>query len=167
MYNFRGSLSRSVVSRVYLGNRVSGGRVPTYLSIYSATQQLSKTYGAQYKTFASADIHSLCYCAAEAYMVVCTRSYQEVHSVYQYNTTQLGMGLVQNCSVYIRYTSCCLKNQAEECKTLTDTSLCCSSAKSTLLAPLTFIKFEKTKHENFNFVHLSFFFSVMHNTEIM
>ena len=45
----------------------------------------------------------------------------------------------------------------EEFKKLIDTSLCYSNAKSTLLAPLTFIKVEKTKHENFNFVHLSSF----------
>ena len=46
-------------------------------------------------------------------------------------------------------------------KSLQTTSLCYSIAKSTLKTPLTFSKVEKTKHENFDFVHIlssSFFF---------
>ena len=44
-------------------------------------------------------------------------------------------------------------------KSLPTTSLCYSIAKSTLKTLLTFSKVEKTKHENFSFVHLlSFFF---------
>ena len=34
-------------------------------------------------------------------------------------------------------------------------SLYCSNAKSTLIVPLTIVKLEKTKPENFDFVHLS------------
>ena len=48
-----------------------------------------------------------------------------------------------------------MKNKAEMSKKLTDcTTLCYSIAKSTLYVPLTFLKIEKTKLENFNFVHL-------------
>ena len=39
-------------------------------------------------------------------------------------------------------------------KSLQTTSLCYSIAKSTLKTPLTFSKVEKTKLENFDFVHL-------------
>ena len=48
------------------------------------------------------------------------------------------------------------------------TSLCYSIAKSTLKTLLTFSKVEKTKHENFDFVHLlssSFFFFIKHNSK--
>ena len=60
-------------------------------------------------------------------------------------------------------------------KSLQTTSLCYSIAKSTLKTPLTFSKVEKTKHENFDFVHLLsssssfffffFFFSIKHNSK--
>ena len=56
-------------------------------------------------------------------------------------------------------------------KSLQITSLCCSIAISTHKVLLTFNKVEKTKHEKFNFIHLSlflpsflsFFFSFAHN----
>ena len=60
-------------------------------------------------------------------------------------------------------------------KSLQTTSLCYSIAISTLKTPLTFSKVEKTKHENFDFVHLLsssssfffffFFFFIKHNSK--
>ena len=46
------------------------------------------------------------------------------------------------------------KNEVKEIKNLQATSLYNSNAISTPNVPLTFNKSEKTKHENFNFVHL-------------
>ena len=69
----------------------------------------------------------------------------------------------------IRYRCSSQKNKAEECKSLQTTSLCYSIAKSTPQVLLTFIKFQKTKHEYFNTVNfLSFFlllssYSATHN----
>ena len=63
-------------------------------------------------------------------------------------------GQVQNDRLCIRYRRNPQKIKAEEAKSLHATSLCYSNTKSTLLVPLTFIKFEKTKHKNSNFVHL-------------
>ena len=46
------------------------------------------------------------------------------------------------------------------------TSLYSSIAKFTLKVPLTFLEVQKTNHENFDFVCLSFFFFViMHNSK--
>ena len=51
-------------------------------------------------------------------------------------------------------------------KSLQTTSLCYSIAKSTLKTPLTFSKVEKTKHKNFDFVHLLSSFSfIKHNSK--
>ena len=79
------------------------------------------------------------------------------------------MAQVQNGHLYIWYRSNSQKNGAEEWKSLQTTSLCYSIAKSTLKTPLTFSKVDKTKHENFDFVHLSssffFFFSIKHNSK--
>ena len=52
------------------------------------------------------------------------------------------------------------EKEAEECKCLWTTSPCYSNPTSTLLVPLSFIKFKKVKHENSNFAYiflLSFF----------
>ena len=60
-------------------------------------------------------------------------------------------GAGSNGHLYIRYRSSYQKNKAEECKSLQTTSLCYFIAKSTQTFPLTFIKLEKTKHENFGY----------------
>ena len=54
-----------------------------------------------------------------------------------------------------------MENEAEECREFTD-YIPLLFAKSTLYVSLTFLKIEKTKCENFSFVHLSSFFP-MHN----
>ena len=64
------------------------------------------------------------------------------------------MGQVQNGRLYVRYRRSSQTNEAEELKQLTDFNLCYFSAKSTLKVLLTINKFEKTKLENFDFVHL-------------
>ena len=46
------------------------------------------------------------------------------------------------------------KTKQRRAKTLQTASLCYSIAKSTLTVPLTFIKLETTKHENFHFLCL-------------
>ena len=71
------------------------------------------------------------------------------------------MAQVQNGRLYIRYRSNSKKKTKQRSeKSLQTTSLCYSIAKSSLKPPLTFSKVEKTKRENFDFVHLlsSFFF---------
>ena len=90
---------------------------------------------------------------------------------------KLGMGQVQNGRLYIRYRSNSQKTKQRNEKSLETISLCYSIAKSTLKTPLTFSKVEKTKHENFAFVHLLllssfvffffFFCSVKHNSKII
>ena len=64
------------------------------------------------------------------------------------------MAEVQNGRLYIRYRSNSQKTKQRGEKSLQTTSLCYSIAKSTLKTPLTFSKVDKTKHENFDFVHL-------------
>ena len=64
------------------------------------------------------------------------------------------MAKVQNGRLYIRYRSNSQKTKQRSEKSLQTTSLCYSIAKSTLKTPLRFSKVEKTKHENFDFVHL-------------
>ena len=81
------------------------------------------------------------------------------------------MGQVQNGHLYIMYRRSSQKNEAEERKKLTEYISLLLIAKSTLKTPLTFIKVDKTKHENFDLVYLlssSFFFcffSVKHNSK--
>ena len=85
------------------------------------------------------------------------------------------MEQVQNGRLYIRYTSNSQKTKQRSEKSLQTTSLCYSIAKPTLKSTLTFSTVEKTKHENFDFVHLlssfffllssSFFFSIRHNSK--
>ena len=86
------------------------------------------------------------------------------------------MEQVQNGRLYIRYRSNSQKNEAEEWKCFQTTSICYSFAKSSLKSLINFSKVEKTKHENFDFVHLlsssfffflvsSFFFSIRHNSK--
>ena len=74
------------------------------------------------------------------------------------------MAQVQNGRLYIRYRSNSQKKTKQRSeKSVQTTTLCYSIAKSTLKTPLTFSKVKKTKHENFDFVHLlssSFFFLV-------
>ena len=80
------------------------------------------------------------------------------------------MGQVQNGRLYFRYRSSSQKNEAEERKKTYRIHLfALYIAKSTLKTPLTFSKVEKTKHANFDFVHLLsssslffFFFSFKH-----
>ena len=65
------------------------------------------------------------------------------------------MGQVQNGPLYINYRNSSQKNKAENEKAYGLLRF----AKSTLLVQLTFIKLERSKHENFNFVDLlSFLF---------
>ena len=85
------------------------------------------------------------------------------------------MAQVQNGRLYIRYRSNSQKKTKQRSeKSLQTTSLCYSIAKFTLKTPLTFSKVEKTKHKNFDFVHLLssssfffffFFFSIKHNSK--
>ena len=78
------------------------------------------------------------------------------------------MGQVQNGHLYISYRSNSQKNTKQRSeRSLQTTSLCYSIAKSTFKTPLTSSKVEKTKPENFAFVHIlssssSFFFSIKH-----
>ena len=69
------------------------------------------------------------------------------------------MGQVQNGHLYIMYKSSSQKTKQRSSKRLQ------TNAKSTLKIPLTFNKVEKTKLEDFNFVHLfsSSFFFARHN----
>ena len=64
------------------------------------------------------------------------------------------MAQVQNGRLYIRYRSNSQKTKQRSEKSLQTTSFCYSIAKSVLKTPLTFNKVKKTKHENFDFVHL-------------
>ena len=60
------------------------------------------------------------------------------------------------------------KTKQRSVKSLQTTFLSYSTAKSTPLVPLTFIKFKKTKRENFNFVYLRSsysFFSIMQSSK--
>ena len=69
----------------------------------------------------------------------------------------VGMGQVENGYLYLRYGSNSVITTAKCDKTLTDKTLHCimKNAPRVLLAHA---KAEKNKHENFDFVHLSFFF---------
>ena len=67
------------------------------------------------------------------------------------------MRQVQNGHMYIMYNYIgAAFREMKHCsgKCLQTTSFNYSNAKSTILVPVTFNTFEKTKHENFNFVHL-------------
>ena len=75
------------------------------------------------------------------------------------STSQLGIGQVQNGHLYTRYRSSSPKTKQRSAKSLQTTFFTYSNAKSTLKVPLTLIKVEKTKHQIFDFVHLSFFLS--------
>ena len=78
------------------------------------------------------------------------------------------MGQVQNGRLYIRYRSNFPETKQRSEKSLQTTSFCYSIAKSIRKTLLTFSKVEKTKHENFDFVHLLslfFFFSIKHNSK--
>ena len=69
--------------------------------------------------------------------------------------TLVGGGLLL---VAFTYRSSSQEYKAEECEILQATSLCCSSAKSTLIVLLTFIKLETTPESvNFCSAFLSFF----------
>ena len=81
------------------------------------------------------------------------------------NTFQLGMGKVENGRLYIRYRSSSQKMKQRSSKSLQTASLCYSNAKSTLLVLLTFNRVEKTKHKNFNFVHIFLFFIHRRNSK--
>ena len=74
------------------------------------------------------------------------------------------MAQVQNGRLYIRYRSNSQKTKQRSEKSLQTTSLCYSIAKSILKTPLTFSKVEKTKYENFDFVHLLSSF-IKHNSK--
>ena len=64
------------------------------------------------------------------------------------------MGQVQNGCLYKRYMSSSQKTEAEEFKDFTNHfALIHSNAKSTPFVPLNITKLDKSKHENFDFVH--------------
>ena len=75
------------------------------------------------------------------------------------------MAQVQNGRLYIRYKSNSQKTKQRSEKSLQTTSFCYSIAKSILKTPPTFSKVEKTKHENFDFVHLLSSSFIKHNSK--
>ena len=81
------------------------------------------------------------------------------------------MGQFQNGHLYVRYRSNLKKKRSRGVKSLqtTNTLLFYYCCKSTQKTPLTLKKVEKTKHENFEFVHFlsssSFFFFITHNSK--